>query len=269
LWRNEYRSAAAWNDLSAASETPILIEPEAIAERLCRMVAATAIDDGVRVSTHVLYPSNGAVTVTVRGGTFSFVVSDDGGALTEILSAGLKVPISDRQISARVRSQGLHVSRGVILSPQVIDSAIEAAIVLVANASGDFARWALEHFRFGVQRDFRGDLDHLLGNYFHDNLKRDTPIIGASTKLHKFNYVIYLDGERRLLVDPVINDHSSISSRVIANLDVRNVHDTRIDQLIVYDDRIRWAGSDLKLLELGARTVPFSHAEPEIRRLAA
>jgi hypothetical protein len=246
-----------------------LIEPATIAERLCRMVATTVIDDGVRVSTHVLYPSNGAVTVTVRGGIASYVVSDDGGALSEIISAGLKTPISDRQIAARVKSQGLHVSRGVILSPQVPEVAVEAAIVLVANASGDVARWSLDHLRFNIQHDFREELDSLLGSHFHDNLKRDTPVVGASTKAHKFNYVIYLQGERRLLVDPVINDHSSISSRVVANLDVRNAHDSRIEQLIVYDDRLRWSGSDLKLLELGARTVPFSHAEPEIRRLAA
>ena len=45
-----------------------MITPETLKEMLSRMVVASAVDDGVRVSTHVLYPSNGAVAVTVRGG---------------------------------------------------------------------------------------------------------------------------------------------------------------------------------------------------------
>lgn len=246
-----------------------MIEPEAIIKSLSRMVGATQIDDGVRVSTHVLYPSNSTISVSIRGGTNSFVVSDDGGAISEIVSAGLEVQISDRQIGARVRAQGLRVQRGAISSPLIPAEAMPAAIILVANASGDVAGWALDHLKFGEQPNFRRDLEDLLDKYFHDNLRRDTPVIGASNKIHKFNYVIYLGKDRRLLIDPVINDHSSISARVVANLDVSNIRDPLVEQLIVYDDRLRWNASDLKLLELGARTVPFSHAEPEIKRLVA
>jgi hypothetical protein len=240
-----------------------------IAEMLCRKIVTTPIDDGVRVSTHVLYPSNSAVTVTVRGGTETVLVSDDGGAMGELISSGLRTQISDRQIFPTVKIQGLRVKHGVILSPQISTRALPAAIVLVANASADVARWALEHIKFEARRNFREDLERLLGKYFHDNLKHDTPIIGASNKPHKFNYVIYLPRDRRFLIDPVTNDHNSITSRVVANLDVRNAQDPHIEQLIVYDDRLRWGASDLKLLELGARTVPFSQAEPEIKRHAA
>jgi hypothetical protein len=45
--------------------------------------------------------------------------------------------------------------------------------------------------------------------------------------------------------------------------------DPNVQQLIVYDDMLQWSSSDLKLLEIGARTVAFSRAEPLIERLAA
>ena len=45
--------------------------------------------------------------------------------------------------------------------------------------------------------------------------------------------------------------------------------DPQTSQLIVFDDRLKWKSSDLKLLELGAQTLAFSHAEPKIRRIAA
>ncbi len=66
----------------------------------------------------------------------------------------------------------------------------------------------------------------------------------------------------------MLNDAASINSRVVANLDIRNAHNPLIEQMIVYDDNMRWSASDLKLLEIGAPTIPFSHAEPQVRRLA-
>ncbi len=108
-----------------------------------------------------------------------------------------------------------------------------------------------------------------MNRHFHDNLKLDAPIIGASNKPHKFNYVIYLSGERKLLIDPAVPEASSINARVVANLDVRMAENPLISQLIVYDDGMKWNASDLNLLQVGAPTVPFSHAEREITRLAA
>ena len=246
-----------------------MIEPDAILALLSRTVKATPIEDGgVRVSTHVLFPSNGNVTVTVRGGEREFCVYDDGAAISEMISAGLRGPVPDRMLRARVRNRGLEVSKGVIRSPTIPLEAIPAAILHVANASRDVAAWAIERLPFRVVRNFRADLAILLDRYFHTALTKDIPIIGASNKPHKFSYVARLSGERTIIVDPVTNEPTSINSRVVANLDVRNMHDPRITQFIVYDDNLRWTTSDLKLLEIGAPTIPFSRVEPQVRQLA-
>lgn len=246
-----------------------MITIDEVTALLSRTVVASQAEDGVRLSTHVLYPSNGAVCVSVRGGTDSFVISDDGGAMSEIVSAGVQAVAADRMIRGHVKNHGLHVQDGTIYSPRIPRQAIPAGILLVANGSRSVADWGLSHLRFRQARNFREDLSSLLSRYFHDNLKHDTPVVGASNKPHKFVHVAYLPGDRRLLIDPVVNDASSINARLVSNLDVRMAKDPRIEQLIVFDDRLKWNTSDLKLLELGAPTVAFSRLEPEIQRLAA
>jgi hypothetical protein len=49
------------------------------------------VDGSLRVTTHCLYPSNGFVRVTFRGGVHSMVASDEGEALGEALAAGIEL----------------------------------------------------------------------------------------------------------------------------------------------------------------------------------
>lgn len=245
------------------------MEPMELRERIADALRVTRTHDGLRVATQCLYPSNGSVTVTVRGGLNTYVVSDEGGAAIEIAGTGIEAVVSDRQIRGMMKTQGLNVSGGAISSPPVGVDALPGAVMLVANASREVAEWGLQHLRWGEKRDFKKALSELLNRHFHDNLKHDTPVLGFSNKPHKFSHVILLDEARRLIIDPVINDASSINSRVVANLDVKMAKDPNILQLIVFDDQLEWLASDLKLLEVGARTVPFSLAEREIQRLAA
>lgn len=75
--------------------------------------------------------------------------------------------------------------------------------------------------------------------------------------------------DRKLIVDPVSNDASSINARVVANLDVKANEDPNIIQRIVYDDEDDWSPADLNLLQVGAIAVPFSRSGEVIERLAA
>lgn len=245
------------------------MEPQELRDALSASVLVSRINDGLRVTTHCLYPSNNSVSVAVRGGAGQIVLSDDGGAALELSAIGFHDAMTDRQISGFVKPQGLKVKDGVIYSPMVAMTAAPAALLLVANASKEVADWGSQHLKFRVRRNFKEDLSELLDRYFHDNLKHDSLIVGASNKPHKFGHVIYLPGERKLIIDPVVNDGSSINARVVANMDVRMAQDPKVLQLIVYDDTAEWQSSDLKLLELGAKTVGFSRAETAIRRLAA
>ncbi|MEW5688333.1 MAG: hypothetical protein AB1942_25730 [Pseudomonadota bacterium] len=245
------------------------MEAQELREALSRATPVLPVPDGFRVGTQCLYPSNNSVLVTVRGGVDAFVVSDDGGAALELSNTGYTRHLTDRQIGGLVKPQGLKVRDGTIYSPIVPLKAVPAAVTLVANASKEVADWGTQHLKFRVRRNFKEELTKLLDRHFHDNMKHDSTVIGASNKPHKFGHIIFLPGDKRLIVDPVINDPSSINSRVVANMDVKLAKDPNVLQLIVYDDAAEWQSSDLALLELGATTVGFSSAERTIQRLAA
>jgi len=244
-----------------------LISQGYIRDILCGLVKTSALDDRIRVSTHVLYPSNGAVTVSVLSGQDSCIVSDDGGALSELISCGISAQIIDPLMRPLVRNKGLHFSQGSIVSPSVPFDAVGAAILLVANASRTVAEWGIKNLKNRARRNFRADLDDLLKRHFSDNLVHKSSIVGAN-KSHNFDYVVNLSDSRKLLVAPVLNDASSINSAVVTNLDVRLAERPDLIQVIVFDDAENWTTSNLKLLEMGARTLPFSQAEVGLQRLA-
>ena len=245
------------------------LNPETVKTLIDPLMTITPIDTGVSVTTHCLYPSNSAVSVSVRMNLDSFVVSDDGEAVREAESSGLRLDEIDRKIKRIVKHQGLLVKKGVIFSPRVQLEAIPAAILLVANASKDAAGWLLDNSAFGMPRNFKKDVADLLNRYFHSNIKHDETIIGQSNKPHRFGHVIYLSEQRKALIDPVTNDPASINARVIANLDVKMLHDDKIIQRVIYDDLVDWSAADINLLEIGATPIPFSRAAKEIERLAA
>lgn len=246
-----------------------MIDAHALKELIEPLVNIESSENSITVSTHCLYPSNSTVSVVVRTQMDGYVVSDNGGAIEEAVSSGLRISDLDRRLKHVVKNQGLLVKDGVIHSPRVPVHALPAVILLVANASKDTANWILENIKFETPRNFKKDVADLLSRYFNDNMKNNDVIVGDSNKPYHFGHVIYLSGKRKLIIDPVMNDASSISSRVLANLDVAKLNDNSIIQRLVYDDYARWKSSDLKILEMGATPIPFSRAEREIERLAA
>ena len=112
---------------------------------LSRLAAVARVDDGIIATTHCMYPSNGLIRVTVRGSGETIVASDEGGALGEALAAGIEVKNYDRTLSSLVKEQGLIIRDGVIYTPQMSIKAAPLAILLVANASQEVARWMFDH----------------------------------------------------------------------------------------------------------------------------
>ncbi|MDO8874518.1 MAG: hypothetical protein Q8M24_14700 [Pseudolabrys sp.] len=225
--------------------------------------------DDLTVTTHCMYPSNGLVKVTLRGGDNTIVASDEGGALGEALSAGVAVRDYDRTLAALVKDQGLRIKDGVIFSPRMPIEAASLAVLLVANASQEIARYLYDHTKIKRTRDFRALLAAFLEKTFESRVAHNAILVGHTTKPYRFANVISLSDNRRLVIDPVINDASSINARVLANLDIKSLENPAIIQRIIYDDEDDWAPADLNLLSVGATPVPFSEASKVIERLAA
>lgn len=234
---------------------------------LSNLASVKRMDDGIRVMTHCMYPSNGLVQVTVRSGTETIVASDEGGAFGEAASAGIPIAEHHKSLWHLIRDQGLLMKDGVIYTPQLPMETAPVAILHVANASQEIAHWFYEHARIKRTRDFKTILAEFLRKSFDERVKPVT-IVGHSNKTHKFANVVFFDGGRRLIVDPVSHDASSINARVVANLDVRANNDPLLEQRIVYDDDEAWTAADLNLLQVGANAIPFSRSADVIRRIA-
>jgi hypothetical protein len=112
-------------------------------------------------------------------------------------------------------------------------------------------------------------LADFLKKIFDDQVSNNSIIVGHSNKPHRFANIISLSNRRKLIVDPVSNEASSINARVVANLDVRATDNPLITQRIVYDDEDNWTPADLNLLQVGAIVVPFSRSSEVIGRIAA
>lgn len=223
--------------------------------------------DGVRFTTHCMYPSNGLVRVMVRGGRESLYATDEGEAVGEALSAGATLNNPDRLLRGLVRASGLEIERGIIRSARMPIEAAPLAILSVANASRDVAHWLYDHHKIRRDRDFKKLVAEFLKKNFDEQVSAAS-IVGKSNKSHKFANVISFPNGRRLIIDPVANDPQSINARVVAHLDVRSINDPSLDQRIVYDDDEKWSPADINLLQVGARVIPFSTA-PEVIRLTA
>lgn len=228
----------------------------------------------VVVPTHCLYPSNGIVNVFVVGGERKFQVNDGGGALDEFKSGGGFTYNDIAVVRSIAKAHGLEVSEsGMIHSPLVETEQLVGTIVLVANASKEAAHALEVRIKAVPRKNFREllasliDAERVHGLFVDVSVHR--AITGASTKSHKFDYDISLVGNKRLLLDTVVPEASSINSVLAANLDVKAAELPKTYQRIVYDNQDNWRSADLALLQLGAIVVPFSNLGPILNKLAA
>lgn len=240
---------------------------DTIRRAIASSVRLTFDEEHAWVDTQCLYPSNATVVLRIAGGKSTFHISDNAGAVHEAYSCGISVHKAKEAIRRVVRQQGLLFEQDEILSPPVEADDLGAAAVLVANASQEAAHWLLAHMKVRTIRNFRMELADLLARDFHNELAHNLPIVGASNKSHKFEHVISLSGGAKILIDPVVNEASSINARAVANLDVRQAKVPNLEQRIVYDDHDDWKAADLSLLQMGASIVPFSQAPFVFERL--
>jgi hypothetical protein len=126
-----------------------------------------------------------------------------------------------------------------------------------------------DHVKIKRTRSFKALLADFLTKRFDKRVAQNKFVMGHSNKRHKFANVIDLGHERKLIVDPVSNDASSINARVVANLDVNATENSNIIQRIVDDEEDDWSPSDQNLLQVGAIAVPFSRSGEVIDRLGA
>ena len=232
------------------------------------LTAAEPADGGVRLTLPYTYPSSGLVRLLLREQNGSVIVSDERGAIHEAQSSGIDVGNADRVLRHITTPLGLIIQGGAIMSPAVSLPYVSGRMMLVAGASRDAANWLYTHAKVRPERDFRALLADLLQKRFADTITSGEKITGASNKSYTFPFSLNLPSGKRLLVDTVINESSSINARVVANLDVRSNGNEMLEQRIVYDDYDLWDPANINILSAGAQVIAFSRLDAVFSRMA-
>lgn len=232
--------------------------------QLCRLV-----DDAYRISTLVQMPSGSVVDLAVRQHGERWVVSDSGAAIEEATKAGIDKPNLGLNIRRAIRLKGLQFVEGRIESPAVGMDSLQAAAIAVANTSRDVAEAFIligrDEREYSLDRRARNLLIHRFQTWVS---AKPVLVRGHSEKEHRFDTAVVLPDGRKVLVDAVNHHANSINSRVVANLDVKQLEDPSIIQRIVFDPLEEWKSEDLALLRVGATPVALPQLAKSIERVA-
>ena len=227
--------------------------------------------DGVSVvvPTFCLYPTNAVVNVYVDGTEREFVVHDRGGAIEQFHATLGMEEVPKSLIYGTARRRGVSVAKdGAIFVQRVSAEELAGAMTLVANASTDVAHHLIDYYRPPPRQVLSAEVEALLDTSFPSQWRKEEVVSGQSTKKHRFDYAVRLDG-RQLLIDLVKPDASSINAAVVSHLDVEQAEPNRFMHRVIYDDREKWPSESLALLRVVAVPIARSAAPQAFARLAA
>jgi len=241
---------------------------EIVSQALASVFGARETPRGMQVVTHCMYPTNTLVQLTLDGHGDDYVVTDRGAAVDQIVASGAEVHNPDRLLRGVVARFGVHAHHGELYMRARGPAAIAHAVCTVANASVVASEHLFAHLKIRPAGSFKALVSEIL---VRSNVGEvvQSEIPGNSNKLHHFDNVVRLDARRRVIIDPVLHDPSSMNARVVANMDVKAAQHPDVLQRIVYDDRERWKPEEIGLLAMGAVAVPLSRLNESLARLQA
>lgn len=173
-------------------------------------------------------------------------------------------------LKSKLTKIGLKLENGKIYSGRVSSSELPYMVAYVATATLDAAHWLRGRVKPQKSLTIKEKLPLLIRRRFGYLLMPEPLTVAGSTEnQHTFRNVLLLPDRRKLSLDPVSNQDSSIKSRVVANLDVSRAQHDGLIQRIVYDDGDPWEQHDLALLTVGAPAIALSSVEGVIERMAA
>ena len=226
--------------------------------------------DWVVVPTSCTYPSNKTVHIYLQGGLESVRAYDGGGAFDELEGGGEYGFDAFKVLRRFAKNAGIVVdNRGWLSSDPVSYGDLPSLIPYLAKVSVEASEYLRGRRRKKKIMDLRDEVNIILRQRFEESVHRHGHLIGASTKSHKFDFIVETAAGRVLAIDAALPEASSINSIVVRHLDVRSAKPDGVSQIIVYDDRDEWKSENLSLLRTGGRPFAFSHLPEALSRLVA
>ena len=168
----------------------------ALDEAVRSMVSSTFVQGRFRVEMPVVMASGGCSTVTVwpEGNADSFMVSDDGGSLFEVMAGAFSESIFRKVAKNKCEQYGAIFDGASMIYLRVSGAKLRGAIVAMANLMKEVVDDTIE--RSTDQKAHQIDLDlwNKLDTAFGaGNVERRAHLSGESTASHEFTAVVRTD----------------------------------------------------------------------------
>lgn len=228
-------------------------------------------EDGVRYTTHCLYPSFEPVEVFVRAGASGFVVHDGGGAARAAWRYGRDARTVESAIARQAALYKLSVRDESLTAEAAASEWLPSAIMAVANASATAARAATEvapSLPLVSEATLRDLVKEIISEIVPvASVGTEFPLRGKSGKRHRFDFVIHERSGALTLIDVVTPHHVSIASRYMAFSDVSGLDGALHGKFAVHDRPLD--PEDVSLLGQFADVVPFRSLKPGLAKVLA
>lgn len=233
--------------------------------------ACVETEDGVRYTTHCLYPSFEPVDVFIITAASGFIVHDGGGAARAAWRCGRDARVIEQMIGQQSNAYQLTIRDQALTSRVPTVDWLPSAIMAVANASASAARAATETASAPMPlaeitlRDLvRSVLFEMVSA---SKVAAEFDLRGKSGKRHRFDFGIRERTGAFTLIDTVSPHHVSIASRYVAFSDVSGLNGVVHGKFVVHDRPLD--PEDVSLLGQFADVVPFGSLRSGLQRIWA
>lgn len=240
----------------------------ALDEAVRSMVSSSFVQGRFRVDMPLVMPSGSVTTVTVwpEGAGDTFMVTDDGAALFEILSGAFNETTFARVASKNCARYGARFDGGSMLYLRVSSARLRGAIIAMANLMKEVVDETVHHSITQKARQIDLELwDKLEETFPGFQLQRRANLAGESTAVHEFTAL--LKTEKGLVAfDTFSAQGNSINSVYVKMADIgRNEEPAKG---IAVTRNMKAIGPKLNLVTSVAQVLEVSVSSNDLQRLA-
>lgn len=241
----------------------------ALDEAVRSMVSSRFIQGRFQVEMPVVMPSGSCATVTIwpEGKGETFMITDDGAALFEVLSGGFNENLFARVARESCSRYGATFDGGSMFYLRVSSERLRGAIIAMANLMKEVVGETIQRSINQKARQIDFELwDKLERAFTGFKVEKRAQLLGESTARHEFSAVLHT--ERGMVAfDTFSSQGNSINSVYVKMADI-----SRVDlppKGIAVTSRIAGLGPKLNLVASVARVVEIDIQTEALQRLAS
>jgi len=240
----------------------------AIADRISSdLVKVRLSQNGMRLTTPVLFPSGAHVTLVIHGGPTHYVVSDDGSASyeAELMGASGIFNRAAREVSQKT---GVRFNDHELFEIDAPVDRLPGFVAIVADA----ARMAVEHSAIKLAEHIEAEArltisDRLISIFGKSAVTPDVRVAGASEHRWKFDASV-TSGDRTVLFALTSPSAMSVASSFLKLDDVRRL-DPPPRSIALLTKRDDFKPDQITILNRAAKLIAAEAPDSEFRKLVA